>query len=135
MDIVATVPCSVGTVNIVLDTCPESPREGMDNLGRMVCWHRRYALGDEHDFADPSDFRESVNADAHIIMPVFMYDHSGVALSLKPFHDPWDSGQVGFMYASKARVLKDFGVEVLPFLVITVAEFATAKYDVVLQAR
>jgi polyisoprenoid-binding protein YceI len=36
---------------------------------------------------------------------------------------------------SSKLVLKDFGVEVLPFLIITVSEFATAKYDVVLQAR
>jgi polyisoprenoid-binding protein YceI len=32
-------------------------------------------------------------------------------------------------------VLKDFGIEVLPFLIITVSDFATARYDVVLQAR
>ena len=44
------------TVNIFSDPDPTSPREAFDNLGTMVCWHRRYTLGDAHDFTDPEDF-------------------------------------------------------------------------------
>jgi len=32
----------------------ESPRD-WDNLGTMVCWHRRYNVGDEHRFDNPAD--------------------------------------------------------------------------------
>ena len=33
-------------VKIFHDSAPQSPRE-WDNLGTMVCWHRKYCLGDE----------------------------------------------------------------------------------------
>ena len=39
-------------LSIYLDESPESPRE-WDNLGTMVCAHRRYSLGDEK--ADQDD--------------------------------------------------------------------------------
>lgn len=32
----------------------ESPRE-WDNVGTMICWHRRYKLGDEHKYNSPSE--------------------------------------------------------------------------------
>ena len=34
------------TVSLYHDDDPRSPREH-DNLGHIVCWHRRYNLGDE----------------------------------------------------------------------------------------
>ncbi len=39
---------------------PENPRnpDFQDNLGRMICWHRRYNLGDSHDFEDVQAFFE-----------------------------------------------------------------------------
>ena len=42
-------------LEIVYDGCCESPRE-WDNLGKMVCFHGRYTLGDEHDYSGPKDF-------------------------------------------------------------------------------
>lgn len=38
------------------DMEPENPREQSDELGKMVCWHGRYRLGDRHDYRDPEDF-------------------------------------------------------------------------------
>lgn len=35
------------------------------------------------------------------IIPVFMYDHSGITISSGPFGCPWDSGQVGFIYMTR----------------------------------
>lgn len=43
---------------IVRDDSPESPRE-WDNVGRMLCWHRRYNLGDKHNY-DAADWREEL---------------------------------------------------------------------------
>jgi phage/plasmid-like protein (TIGR03299 family) len=43
------------TLEIINDNCPESPRS-WDNLCTMVCWHRRYDLGDKHDFDDVDEF-------------------------------------------------------------------------------
>ena len=42
------------------DDCPFNPRTGYDNAGRMVCWHSRYNLGDEHDYKDQDDFLKSL---------------------------------------------------------------------------
>lgn len=33
-----------------------SPREVNDNIGTMVCFHPRYALGDHHNYMDKDDF-------------------------------------------------------------------------------
>ena len=33
-----------------------SPREVNDNFGTMVCFHRRYQLGDSHNYIDKDDF-------------------------------------------------------------------------------
>ena len=35
-------------LQVMLDEEPENPREECDLFGRMVCWHRKYRLGDEH---------------------------------------------------------------------------------------
>jgi len=35
------------TIKIIHDPDPESPRD-YDNLGTMICWHRRYNFGDKH---------------------------------------------------------------------------------------
>jgi hypothetical protein len=44
------------TLRIVYDNDPLNPREDYDNLAKMVCWHRRYNLGDKHEYSEPGDF-------------------------------------------------------------------------------
>ena len=36
-------------IEVHQDESPESPRS-WDNLGTMICFHRRYDLGDKHDY-------------------------------------------------------------------------------------
>lgn len=51
-------------------------------------------------------FRKIVNnwlAENVAILPVYMYDHSGIVIHTKPFNCPWDSGQVGLNYITKQR--------------------------------
>ena len=47
---IETVEFHGGRIKIEPDDDPESPR-AMDNTGIMACWHRRYTLGDDNDFA------------------------------------------------------------------------------------
>jgi hypothetical protein len=47
--------------------------------------------------------------DNYIILPVYMYEHSGIALSTGSFSCPWDSGQVGYIYVSKEKVIEEYG--------------------------
>lgn len=50
-------------VRIVSDPDPSSPRE-WDNLGRMVCWHDRYNLGDEQPSEDAADYLRNLLREA-----------------------------------------------------------------------
>ncbi len=43
-------------LQVMYDTEPLNPREDYDNFGHMMCWHRRYNLGDENRFETPNDF-------------------------------------------------------------------------------
>lgn len=98
-------------LNIFRDEDAENPRE-WENLGKMVCWHRRYNLGDTHDFDSPQDFYETDEyKNAFAILPLYLYDHSGITMSNNDFGDRWDSGQVGHIYATKESVREMLGRE------------------------
>ena len=74
-----------------------SPRE-WDNMGKMVCWHRNYNLGDEQPTCSPDKYKMPKE---YIRLPLYLYDHSGITISTSPFSCPWDSGVVGFIYVEK----------------------------------
>lgn len=102
-------------VRVEPDRSAENPREAFDNLGTMVTWGRRYALGDPHDFVDPVDFADAVTDRNAVILPVYVYDHSVVLVSTRSFlgrapHAEWDSGQVGYIYVTKARLRQEYSV-------------------------
>ncbi|MCV6547618.1 MAG: ParB N-terminal domain-containing protein [Cohaesibacter sp.] len=46
-----------------------------------------------------------------VILPLFLYDHSGLAMNTTGFHCPWDSGQVGFIYATLEEIRKEYDVK------------------------
>jgi hypothetical protein len=87
-------------VFIMLDTSPNSSPREWHNYGTMVCWHRRHALGDKHAFPSPQDFRKwwDENGGGGTLLPLYLYDHSGITMSTSPFSCQWDSGQVGWIY-------------------------------------
>jgi len=116
---IETIACSNGnSIKVLIDEDPQSPRE-WDNAGAMICFHRRYNLGDKSDL-DSSDFsgweelREYLvkEKDAVVILPLYLYDHSGLTMATTPFHCPWDSGQVGFIYISRAKAVAEWGKKV-----------------------
>jgi hypothetical protein len=94
-------------VRICIDENPESPRE-WSNLGTMICWHRRYKLGDRHSFADPESFQDWLGNNPAVVLPLYLYDHSGITMNTTGFHCPWDSGQVGYIYVTLADVRKEY---------------------------
>ena len=98
-------------IEICQDENPDSPREN-DNVGTMVCWHNRYKLGDKHDFQTPQDFNEWKNLEISTgedftILPLYLYDHSGITMSVNQFSCPWDSGQVGWIFVTKSKLKKE----------------------------
>lgn len=97
------------TIHTELDIEPPNPRE-WDNLGTMVCWHSRYRLGDvdgEKAYANVQDFRHWVEEQDVIILPLYLYDHSGITMNTTGFYSPWDSGQVGFVYVERETLRKE----------------------------
>ena len=179
------------TLFVVPDEDAVSPREDRDNFGTMVCFHKRYTLGDEHHYDDAEELFQNLVQDrtpdkdvisyvkdgyvdglkleynkyehtlelhaysdyfqkwfteytlpallkgnetslseaileqmqwqdlkalaerTHCILPVYMYDHSGLTVNTTGFSCRWDSGLLGWIYASHDKVREEFG-EVTP---------------------
>ena len=191
----------IKTAVILQDTSPDNPRDSyyQENLGNMVCWHKRYNLGDKHNWGEPIDFARDL-AETHgswsellqyikdghtkdlrlvsegdgyqlqsrsmfdnnkwadmdgfkfpadfsdsaaidrlvwdacegtfsdvleemytpelidfckdkvAILPLYLYDHSGLTMSTNDFGDRWDSGCVGFIYMDKDTAMKELGM-------------------------
>lgn len=98
------------TLKIYDDCDPINPRVDWDTFGTMICWHRRYSLGDEHSFEDPGAFDEwwEEQGEHGIRLPVYLYDHSGITMNTTGFSCRWDSGQVGWIYATKDDILNEY---------------------------
>jgi len=118
-------------LQIVEDSNPDSPRN-WDNVGTMVCWHRKYSLGDQHHYHDPEEFLRSIVGEdvvgehededgyvsietllelaqeTHCILPLYLYDHSGITISTGKFLDTWDTSMVGWIYVSKDKALENY---------------------------
>ena len=103
-NIILTEVYNTYKINIIQDIDPESPRE-WDNLGNMVCFHKRYTLGDKHNL-DIDSLPEFLKN--KIYLPIYMYDHSGITIKTSPYNCQWDSGQVGYIYATKEAIKKEF---------------------------
>lgn len=104
-------------LRIFADDSADSPRT-WDNLGKMICFHKNYSLGDKHEYkaGDYDGWNEMEKAiakkeDAAIILPLYLLDHSGITISTVDFNDRWDSGQVGFIVISKEKIRKEYSVK------------------------
>ena len=123
------------TIEVHHDPDPLNPRKEYDNVGTMVCWHRRYDLGDEKPSEDAGDHllqlardavsgsypealliknRDKILAKHYVILPLYLYDHSGITISTGKFSCPWDSGQVGFIYCTMERARDEWGEKYNP---------------------
>lgn len=122
------------TLKIEADDYPESPRE-WDNVCTMVCWHRDYDLGDQHNYDGVEDFFQTLckevlgkrydetdelywhdmfkmlkESNLILIKPINLYDHSGLTISTSngyPYNDRWDAGCVGFIYVTKKTIFDE----------------------------
>lgn len=129
---VATASDDKYTLAIYVDEDPQNPRE-WDNLGKMICWHSRYNLGDEQQTDDPNDWLIELAAPLEdvpidrlkdfrrvwkiltkhlVILPLALLDHSGLHMWVgKGPHwsdtSGWDSGQVGWIYMTREQILRE----------------------------
>ena len=127
------------SIKIEQDEDPRNPREDSDPLGKMICFHGRYDLGDKHEYRhedyngwDAMKAAIQKQEDAAIILPLYLYDHSGITMRTTPFTCPWDSGQVGFIFVSKEKAREEYGrltkktiEKITKYLIDEVAEYDT----------
>lgn len=98
-------------VKLYQDIDPPNPCLDYDDPAVMVCWHRRYTLGHKEKqwaqhWPSPLEFMEWAKRTKAVVLPLYLLDHSGLAMSTGSFNDPWDSGQVGFIYWDKMQSKK-----------------------------
>lgn len=117
-------------LKIIQDTDATNPRVDMDNFGHMVCWHSRYSLGDDHSYSDQRELFEdlayshigsldmdeyddndllNIIEDNYLILPLYLFDHSGITMNTTGFSSRWDSGQVGWTYVSHDEIKREYG--------------------------
>lgn len=102
-----------------------SPHEFLEGLARDVDTsieeiEDRVDPINAHWYGQDSRWKDIANAylkkrydkaldDNYVILPLHMYDHGNVSLSTRSFSCPWDSGQVGYIFASKEDVITEYG--------------------------
>lgn len=100
-------------LQIINDNCCESPRL-WDNIGTIIAFGGAKRISDKNQnlWDDAKEFLGCHPKKDWIILPLYMYQHSGVAYQTTPFQCSWDSGQIGFIYCSKEVAINEFGKKI-----------------------
>lgn len=98
-------------IEIEYEIDPSRPRTDWgEPYSVFVAWHPRYTLGDVNVSRD----REAIEAEIvapRVALNVWAYEHGAITISTAPFGDPWDSGQVGVIYATAEAIRKEYSVK------------------------
>jgi hypothetical protein len=107
---------------------PENPRDN-NPITKMICFHKKYFLGDHHNYNSSNynnweELKQDIiqNENPAIIKPLYLYDHSGITISTSSFNDPWDSGQIGFIFIPKESNIEENLLE-------TIIQLEVSDYD------
>jgi hypothetical protein len=133
-------------IKIYQDCDPQSPRE-WDNFGTMVCFHKRYTLGDSGHGINHDDFGSwseiegylQKERDVAVMLPLYLYDHSGITMNTRGFSCPWDSGRVGIIYATRQNIRDNYNVKRVTSAILEKAkdllEYEVKEYDLYLTGQ
>jgi len=107
---VETIEYKGHKIEIFSDEDGISPREN-DNMCIFHIAHRHHSFGDKNYSNGESILEAEKEAQkiGDITLPLYMFDHSGITISLAPFSCPWDSGQVGFVQVKRKDIIDNFG--------------------------
>jgi hypothetical protein len=98
-------------LKIMQDPDPYNPRTAWENLTKMICWHRKYTLGDKHNFPSPKELSQYLANTKIIHQPLYMMDHSGLTINMQGFAewDPqgWDWGRIGSILLTDEELGKE----------------------------
>ena len=119
----------MNTLKIYYDSNAENPRE-FTEYDSVIAYKSQYTLGEEI-IPEPIDWLEeklnvpkkyeysnarlaeleTIFFDRFIAKRIYLYEHSGLAVSTSPFSNKWDSGQVGYIYITKEKVRDNYNVK------------------------
>lgn len=109
-------------------------------MPRLYIWHRHYSFGEKHRYRSASEFFQALLDDAnsghsfdfcdrmtgvtkgyervmkalgrhYLMLPIYGYEHGGLTISTGAFGDRWDSGQLGWIVASRKEVAEWRGLK------------------------
>ena len=103
-------------LKIEYDDMPLNPRTDYDgNLCTIFSQRGNWDIGDS-EFSYTRDeapkkyeeFKNRQDKGEILMLPVYMYDHSGQTISLGDFHDRYDSGVCGYAFVEKKRIFEKY---------------------------
>lgn len=105
-------------LKIQQDEYTDNPR-GWETLGKICVSNRCKYTDDESGFANSDELEwcdrqadlGTLERKGYIVLPLSVYDHSGVKIYIGNKCDKWDSGQIGWYIASKEDIRKWYNVK------------------------
>lgn len=109
-EVVSSIIVGNCEIQIQYDRFPSNPRRN-SNVGIIAVEPSNRYIESETPHTirfsvDPAVDLEVLKTDfgARVIVPLYVLDHSGVSFRTTPFCDPWDSGQIGWVYATDETI-------------------------------
>lgn len=108
-----TMVCWHSRYNLGDHHCNASPRDFLENLAyeidqktqaQLECQYYEDTAMTEEDYMNA--LMEVIQQGAYIL-PLYLYDHSGITMNTSGFSCPWDSGQVGWIYMTYDTAQKE----------------------------
>ena len=104
-----------GKLSVSVCDSPDSPRNWCNAFRMSFVWDSLDGI-DELDCGGDGDrlnaIGKAIEDEGGVVMPIYVYEHSGIAVSLgngHPFDCPWDSGCGGIAAIDKAALDDEFG--------------------------
>lgn len=96
--------------DLIPDEDPECPFDWIGDVIHFGLYHNRYRFTRNNENMNADEFQDFVakhiDDPEYVFLPVYMFEHSGIAFSFGSFNDPFDSGMLGYVWA-KLSELKD----------------------------
>ena len=117
-----------------LESDDGNPREDPGSCLANFCCLKE-SLGDPYkdsEFESFDDRIKHINKTSVVCVPLYVYEHGGISMSVGEFSDEWDSGQAGVAYITKEDVnvfgFEDKSIKELESLLVREVE----RYDLYL---
>lgn len=101
--------------DLVPDDDPANPFDWVGDVIHFGLYHSRYRFTRNNGNMDVDEFQDFVakhiDDPEYVFLPVYMFEHSGIAFSFESFNDRFDSGKLGYVWAKLPELKKEFGTD------------------------